>query len=196
MTLNSILNACGECNAKYQQLLNTQKPRLTQDEIMDGMNTFNKNHNCIFNINYLSDIKIFYDIHLKSGQTIQRVEFDICKQNGHNIPTELQFTTFNEATKVRYNFTCNAEDIIAIGEHYMQTPTEEQTPEAGSQCPICNKGRIALALSAITCADMADEPYESSIYEGNNEIITLDEVITYSLHICDHCGHVHSIIKE
>ena len=125
MTLNSILNACGQCDAKYQELC-TQEPRLTEDKIVEKINEFNEEHDCIFHINYLNSIKIFYDIYLKTGQTVYGMEYDICEQKGPDNSTELHFTKFDETTKVRYNFTCNAIDIVAIGEHYQQIQSTEE----------------------------------------------------------------------
>lgn len=121
MTLNTILNACDKCDAEYKRLC-TQEPRLTEDEIMDGINKYNREHECIFHHNDGCDLKIFYDIHLKTGQTIYGMEHDICNQNGETQSTELIFTRFDKETQVRYNFTCNAEDIVALGEQCMQVP--------------------------------------------------------------------------
>jgi len=70
------------------------------------------------------------------------------------------------------------------------------TLETGDKCTKCSDGRVALALSAICNADMDDEPYKNGVYEGENETITLDECISFVLHVCDNCGYVHSIFIE
>lgn len=68
--------------------------------------------------------------------------------------------------------------------------------EPGCKCKKCNEGRVALVLSVVSEGDMDDEPYANGVSEGENETIRFEDLITLSVHACDHCGHVYDVFVE
>ena len=74
--------------------------------------------------------------------------------------------------------------------------SKEKIPETGDKCTKCGEGRVALVSSILQDGDMDDEPYTNGVKEGDNETITFNDLITFVIYACDHCGHVHNIFIE
>ena len=69
---------------------------------------------------------------------------------------------------------------------------KEKKINSGDKCPLCKRGRIALAQILTNNAFLDQEPYKSGKMEGNCDEIHINEDINISLNACDYCGEVFS----